>query len=121
MIDEAGFKHPKFQMYVYYKYTPDGSKLVLLSYVDDCVYWYTSEELGKWFVDKLGKIFHVNFLGYTHWFMSIKISQLKDNYISVDQDRCYIYVVEGFLDTATIKEISFFCKTTLPHYMILIK
>ena len=27
-------------MSIYYKYTPDGSKLVVLSYVDDCLYWY---------------------------------------------------------------------------------
>ena len=108
-------------MYVYYKYTPDGSKLVILSYVDDCVYWYTSGELGKWFVDKLGKIFHVKFLGYIHWFMSIKISQLKDSYISVDHDRYATSVVEKCLYTATIKEHSNFRKTTLSHDMILIK
>ena len=39
LIDEAGIKHSKFQMSVYYKYAPDGSKLVVLSYVDDCVCW----------------------------------------------------------------------------------
>ena len=33
-------------MSIYYKYAPDGSMLVVLYYVDDCVYWYTSEELG---------------------------------------------------------------------------
>ena len=44
-----------------------------LSYVDDCVYWYTSEELVKRFVDTLGNIFHVDFLGYSHWFMYISI------------------------------------------------
>ena len=60
-------------------------KFVVLSYVDDCVYWYTNEDLGKCFVDTLGKRFHVNFLGYAHWFMSIRISQLKDHYIPVYQ------------------------------------
>ena len=38
-------------MYIYYKYAPDGSKIVVLSYVDDCVYWYKNEDLVKWFVD----------------------------------------------------------------------
>ena len=65
-------------MSIYYKYAPDGSKIVVLSYVDD---------FGKWFVDTLEKRFHVNFLGYAHWFMSIRISQLKDHSISEDQDR----------------------------------
>ena len=31
----------------------------MLSSVDDGVYRYNYEELGKWFVDKLGKRFHV--------------------------------------------------------------
>ena len=41
----------------------------VLLYVDDCVYRYTSEALGKWFVDTLGKISHVEFLGFEHWFL----------------------------------------------------
>ena len=66
---EALFIQSKCQMYIYYKYAPDGSKIVVLSYVDDCFYWYTNGDFGKWFVDTLGKRFHVNFLGYAHWFM----------------------------------------------------
>ena len=75
---EAGFIQSQCQMSIYYKYAPDVSKIVVLSYVDDCVYWYTNEDIGKLFVDTLGKKFHVNLLGYTHWFMSIGISQMKD-------------------------------------------
>ena len=69
---EAIFIQSQCQMSIYYKYAPDGSKQIVLYYVDDCVYFYTNEDLGKWFVDTLGKIFHVNFLGYAHWFMSIE-------------------------------------------------
>ena len=72
-------------MYIYYKYALYGKKIFVLSYVDDCLYWYASEALGKWFVDVLGERFHVNFLGYAHWFMTIRIYQMKDHYISVDQ------------------------------------
>ena len=72
-------------MSIYYKYAPDGSKIVVLSYVDDCFYWYTNEDLGKLFVDTLGNKFHVNFLGYAYWFMSIRISQLKNYSSYVDQ------------------------------------
>ena len=35
---EAGFIRSQFQMSVYYKYAPDGSKIVGFSYVDDFVY-----------------------------------------------------------------------------------
>ena len=90
-------------MSVYYKDAPDGFKLVVVSYVDDCVYWYTYEELGYWFVNTLVKIFYVNFLGYSNWFMYIMISQLKYHYISVDKNRYDTSVITKFLDTSTIK------------------
>ena len=70
-------------MSIYYKYEPDGEKK--LSYVDDCVHWYTYESLGKWFVGTLGKRLHVNFLVYEHWFVSIRIYQMKYHSIYVDQ------------------------------------
>ena len=90
-------------------------------YVDDCVYWYTNEDLGKWFVNTLGKRFHVKFLGYAHWFMLIRISQLKDHSISVDQARYAISIVLEYLDTATVKVRTKFYYTTLPADMVLTK
>ena len=105
-------------MSIYYKYAPDGSKKVVLSYVDDCVYWYTNEDIGKWFVETLGKRFHVNFLGYAHWFMSIIISQMKDRSISVDQARYATSIVAKYLDTATVKVSTNFYKTTLPDDIV---
>ena len=81
----------------YHNYAPNGSK------IDYCVYWYTSEALGEWFVDTLGKIFHVKFLIYAHWFMLIRISKMKDHSIYVDQDRYDTSIVAKYLDTATFK------------------
>ena len=100
-------------MSIYYKYAPDGSKIVVLSYVDDCVYWYTNEYLRKWFVDTLGKRFHVNFLGFAHWFISIIISQLKYHSNSVDQARYATSIVAKYLDTAKVKVSNKFYKTTI--------
>ena len=108
-------------MFVYYKYVTDGPKLVVLSYVDDCEYWYTYKELVKWFVDTLVKIFQVNFFGCANWFISIRISQLKDHSISVDNARYDTSAFAKYLDTVTIKENSKFCKTTLPHDIIFTK
>ena len=93
-------------------------RIVVLSYVDDCLYWYTSKALVKWFADTLGKISHVNFLGYAHWLMSIRISHMKDHSISVDQDRYVTSIVEKYLDTVTVKAITRFYKTILPYDMI---
>ena len=108
-------------MSIYYKYEPDGSKIVVLYYVDDCVYWYTNEALGKWFVDTLVNRFHVNFLGYAHWFMPIIISQMKGNSISVDQARYDTSIVAKYLDTAIVKVSTKFYKTTFPYDMIFIE
>ena len=36
---EACFIQSQCQMSIYYKYSPSGSKIVVLSYDDDCVYW----------------------------------------------------------------------------------
>ena len=47
MIYKTGFKHSQCQMSIHYKYAPFGSKLVVMSYVDDCAYWYTYEEIGN--------------------------------------------------------------------------
>ena len=96
-------------------------KIVVLSYVDDCVYWYTNEDIGKWFVHTLGKRFHVNFLGFAHWLMSIRISQLKDHSISVDQSRNSTSIVAKYLDTATVKVGNKFYKITIPADMIFTK
>ena len=95
--------------------------MVVLSYVNDCVYWYTSEALGKWFVDTLGKIFYLKFLGYAHWFMSIRISQMKGHSISVDQARYATSIVAKYLDTARVKVSTKFYKTTLLADMIFTK
>ena len=120
LIEEV-FMQSQCKMSIYYKYAPDGSKIVVISCVDDCVYWYTNEDIGKWFVETLGKIFHVNFLGFAHWFMSIRISQLKDHFIYVDQARYAISIVANYLDTATVKVRNKFYKTTLSDDMIFTK
>ena len=83
--------------------------------------WYTYEALGKWFVVALGNRFHVSFLVYAQWFMSIIISQMKDHYISVDQARYYNSIVAKYLDTATVKTSTHFYKTTLSSDMIFTK
>ena len=44
---EAGFIQYPCRMSIYYKYAPYGTNIVVSSYVDDCVYWYPSEALGK--------------------------------------------------------------------------
>ena len=102
-------------------YAPDGTRIYVLSCFDDCVYCYTSEALEKWFVGFLGKRLHVNLLGYSHCFMSIRISQMKDHSISVDQDKYTTFVVAKYFDTAIVKTSTKFYKITLPSDIIFTK
>ena len=108
-------------MSIYYKYAIYGTNIVILSYVDDCVYWYTSGVIGQRFVYTSGKRFHVNFLGYAHWLMSIIISQINNHSISVDHARYATSIVVKYLDTATVKASTKFYKTTFTYGMIFTK
>ena len=42
---DAGFIKYQCHMYIYYKYAPYGTNIVVLSCVAECIYWYTSEVL----------------------------------------------------------------------------
>ena len=118
---EAGFIQSQCHISIYYKHAPYGTKIVVLSYVDYCVYWYNYEALGKWFVDTLGKIFYVKLLVYAHWFMSIRIYHMKDHSIYVDQARYATYIVAKYLDTVTVKASKKFHNTIFPSDMIFTK
>ena len=63
----------------------------------------------------------MNFLGFAHWFRSIRISQLKDHSISVDQARYTTSIVDKYLDTSIVKVSNKFYKTTLASVMIFTK
>ena len=41
-------------------------RFAVLSYVDDCVYWYTYEDIVKCLVETLQKTFRMKFLIYAH-------------------------------------------------------
>ena len=101
-------------MSIYYKYAPIYLMLMTL-------YIGTSEALENKFVDTLVNRFLVKLLGYVHWFMSIRILQMKSHSISVDQDTYATSIVDNYLDTATVKTISKFYKTTFPSDMIITK
>ena len=53
--------------------------------------------------------------------MSIRISQMKYHYISVDQARCYNSIVAKYLYTATVKASTKCYKTIFTYDVILIK
>ena len=111
----GGFIQSHFQMSIWW-----GGNDVL-SYVDYCVYWYTLKALGKCFVDTLGKRFHINLLGYAHFFMPIRSSQMKYHYISVYEARHDTSIIAKYLDTDTVKTSTNFYKNNLPSDIIFTK
>ena len=67
------------------------------------------------------KISNENFFKYAHWFMSIRIYQIKYHYISVDQNRYATYNVEKNLYTDTMKASTKIYKTTSPSDVMFTK
>ena len=72
-------------------------------------------------MDALGKIFHVNFLGNGHWFMSIKTSLINYYSISVDQAIYATSIVANYFDINTVRKFKRFYKTTFTSDIILTK
>ena len=72
-------------------------------------------------MDTLVSIFQVNLLGYAHWFMSIRITQMRDNYISVDQARYDNSIVDKYLDTYKFKVSVKLYNTTLTYNIVFTK
>ena len=60
-MNETGFIKYQYEISIYYKYAPYEKNKIVLSYVENFVYWNTSGAIGKWFVDTLGKRLRVNF------------------------------------------------------------
>ena len=72
-------------------------------------------------MDVLGKRFHVNFLGYAHLFMPIRISQMNYHFISVYQARYATSILEKYLNTATVNTSKMFYNTIFPSDIIFTK
>ena len=60
-------------------------------------------------------------MGYAHWVMLIRISQIMDHSIYVDQARYDTSIVAKYLDTAKVKASTKFYKTALPSDMVFTK
>ena len=63
----------------------------------------------------------MNFLGYTHWFMSIKKFQMRDHSISVYQAIYDTYIVAKYLDNVTFKRSTKVYKNIFSSDMIFTK
>ena len=85
---------------LFWKSNFDGSVIYLLDYIDDLLYYGTSE---KWFHDfekQLLARFDLKVLGQAHWCLACRISQLANYDIVLDQSRYYLLLMKRYLDKA---------------------
>lgn len=58
----------------------DGTKIFLLNYVDDMLYYGTDTKKVKEFEEQIGERFNLELLGQAHWYLGTRICQLA-NYL----------------------------------------
>jgi hypothetical protein len=86
-LKEIGFTEGDCVKCSFIKVFADGSKLFLLNYVDDMLYYGTSLSKLQDFEKQLGERFQLELLGNAHWYLGSRINQLKNFDIELDQSR----------------------------------
>jgi len=93
------------------KYT-DGSVIFILNYVDDMLYYGTSDDTILTFETKLSARFNLETKGQAHWYLATRITQLASYDIILDQTRYCKSVIRKYLDSVGCKNVS--RKHTIP-------
>jgi hypothetical protein len=83
----------------------DGSKIYLLNYVDDMLYYWTHSSGIKRFEELLKQRFNVELMGQAHWYLATRINQLNNYDVEFDQSRYCKSIMKKYLDTAGSKKI----------------
>jgi hypothetical protein len=99
-LKEIGFQEGNCVKCFFMKTFSDGSKLYILNYVDDMLYYGESTTHIKEFEQQLGKRFKLELLGQAHWYLGTRIHQLANFDIELDQNRYCASIVKKYLDQA---------------------
>ena len=99
---------------LYIKTYNDGSKLFMLNYVDDMLYFGTTSTTEKQFEHDLKNKYAVDFKGQADWYLSVHITQHENFDITIDQNHYAQSVLKRFLNAAKVKESRKFYNTPLP-------
>jgi hypothetical protein len=84
---------------LFYKVYEDNIVIFLLNYVDDLLYYGTNQETIKIFEEHLYQFFDLQLMGQSHWYFSIKISQMAELDIIIDQTHYGKFILKWYLDT----------------------
>jgi hypothetical protein len=94
-----GFMQSKVIACLFWKTFPDGSKVYLLDYVDDCLYYGTNDTTLKEFEVKISGRFDLTLMGQAHWYLSTRIQQSANFDVTIDQSRYCLSIIRRYLDT----------------------
>jgi hypothetical protein len=83
---EFGFKQSKADPALFI-YRDKQEYVKIISYVDDCCYFCSSDKARKKFEEALAKHFDCTIMGQLHWFLQARITQNADYDITLDQSR----------------------------------
>ena len=99
-LTEIGFSHSTTIPSLFWKTYPDSSVVFLLDYVDDLLYYRTSDMHIKDFEKQLSSRFDLEIIGQAHWYLACWIMQLANNNIVMHQSRYCLSTMKRVLDTA---------------------
>jgi hypothetical protein len=100
------------------RHEPDGTFLRIFIYIDDGLYFATSEGALERFKKELPERFNVDFQGTGHWYISVQIYKDKQNNIKMDQARYARLIITPYLDGARVTIINSAHNIILPMNFI---
>lgn len=71
---EIGFKVSENMQCLFIQHNEDGSKICLLNYVDDMLYFGMDCASAKHFEELLKQHFNVELMGQAHWYLATRIN-----------------------------------------------
>ena len=97
MNNEIPFIHSEVDPSLYvYRGEDDGSFLYLICYVDDCLYFGSSDEIEEKFNHALQKRFKLELQGHAHWFLGTRLYREKDGSYMIDQETYAKHVLNRY-------------------------
>ena len=92
----------------------DGSMLWVIIYIDDFLYFGTTEITQKKFESEFGTRFSVEFQGLAHWYLAARISQDANYNITIDQSRYAKSIAQQYITPAGVKKSDKEISSVLP-------
>jgi hypothetical protein len=97
---------------LFFKKLTDGSVIFLLNYVDDMLYYGSSDDALLTFEIQLSERFNLETKGQAHWYLATRITQLASYDIILNQTRYCSSIIKKYLDSVGCKNVS--RKHTIP-------